>query len=105
MANAMRGEVDVLVDGRTVTLRLTLGAVAELEQALGADSLVGLVERVERGGLSAADVLKVLEAGFRGAGRGEDAPAVGDMAFDGGIAGAAQAATRLLAAGFTGEAS
>jgi hypothetical protein len=102
MANPYRGEVAVGVDGRAEVLRLSLGALVELEAALGADSLLGLVERVEAGRLSARDVLAVLAAGFRGAGRPEDAERVGEMSFDGGAVGAAQAAASLLVAAFTG---
>ena len=104
MANALRGEADVRADGRLVTLRLTLGALAELEQALGAGSLLEIAERVEQGRLSAADIRAVLAAGFRGAGLREEAEGVGDMAFEGGAAGAAAAAVRLLTAAFTGAA-
>ena len=103
MANPMRGEADIRVDGRVATLRLTLGALAELEAALGAGSLLDLVERVEQGRLSARDVAAVLAAGFRGAGRAEDAERVGEMSFEGGAAGAAEGAVRLLRAAFTGR--
>jgi hypothetical protein len=49
MANPHRGEVEVLVDGVPRTARLTLGALAELEEELGEGSLVALVERLEGG--------------------------------------------------------
>ncbi len=104
MANPYRGEVEVGVDGGVVTLRLTLGALVELEDSLCAASLLDLVERVEGGRLSARDVVAVLQAGFRGAGRYEDAERVPEMAFEGGAVGAARAAVRLLDAAFTGTA-
>jgi hypothetical protein len=103
MANPYRGEVAVGVDGDTAVLRLSLGALVELEAALGADSLLALAERVEAGRLSGRDVVAVLAAGFRGAGRPEDAERVADMAFEGGAVGAAGAAVRLLNAAFTGR--
>jgi hypothetical protein len=103
MANPYRGEVDVVVDGEAATLRLTLGALVELEAALGASSLLDLVERVESGRLGTADVLAVLAAAFRGAGRDSQAARVADLAFEGGAVGAASAAVRLLSAAFTGR--
>jgi hypothetical protein len=104
MANPYRGEVEVVADGRAATLRLTLGALVELEAALGASSLLDLVERVEGRALRSADVAAVLRAGFRGAGREAEAERVADMAFEGGAVGAASAAVRLLNAAFTGRA-
>ena len=47
MANPYAGEVALVIDGQRHVLKLTLGALAELESALGADSLVALVERFE----------------------------------------------------------
>lgn len=102
MANPLRGEVEARIDGRTVTLRLTLGALAELEAALATESLFDLAGRVESGRLRAGDILAVLAAGFRGAGMREQAEHVGDMAFEGGATGAALVAVRLLNAAFTG---
>lgn len=102
MANPYRGEVDVGIDGETHTLRLTLGALAELEAALAAEGLVDLAERFERGGVRARDVIAVLAAGFRGAGVQVSPTDVAQMSFDGGAAGAAGAAARLLSVAFTG---
>jgi hypothetical protein len=45
MANPWTGEVALTIDGERHVLKLTLGALAELEDSLGADSLVALVER------------------------------------------------------------
>ena len=49
MANPMRGEVEVVLDGTAHVARLTLGALAELEHDLGADSLMAIAERFEAG--------------------------------------------------------
>ncbi|MDO5630442.1 MAG: gene transfer agent family protein [Paracoccus sp. (in: a-proteobacteria)] len=94
MANPMAGEVDVVLNGEVLTARLTLGALAELEQDLKAESLLVLVERFEQGRFSARDVLAVLAAGLRGGGwRGR----VDDLlAAD--IGGGPLAAARLAAA-------
>lgn len=104
MVNPLRGEVELFVEGAATTLRLSLGALAELEAALGAESLVDLAERVEQGDLRASDVIAVLAAGFGGAGRKASREAVAAMAFDGGAAAAAAAAAALLRAAFLGGA-
>jgi hypothetical protein len=39
MANRHRGEIEAVLDGRPRTLCLTLGALAELEAAFGAQDL------------------------------------------------------------------
>ncbi len=49
-------------------MQLTLGALAELEAGMGADSLVALVERFEGGAFSTRDVLALIVAGLRGGG-------------------------------------
>lgn len=43
--NPHRGEVAVVLDGQHHRARLTLGALASLEAALGAGSLVEVIER------------------------------------------------------------
>ena len=68
MANPWAGEVDVIIDGESFRAKLTLGALAELEEALEAGSLLDLVERFEQGRLSTRDVLALLLAGLRGGG-------------------------------------
>ena len=47
---------------------LTLGALAELEAAFGADDLVALAERFGTGRLTARDLMRIIGAGLRGAG-------------------------------------
>lgn len=100
MANPQRGEVAAQIDGRTVTLRLTLGALAELETELGVGGLVALAERFETGKFSARDLMALLAAGIRGAGGCASAQDVGRMEVEGGAAGAARLGGRLLAAAF-----
>lgn len=80
--------------------RLTLGALAELEIALGASDLQAVVARMEAGRISAREVLAVLAAGLRGAGwRGQAADLVTARIEDGPI-GAARIAARLLSLAF-----
>lgn len=104
MGNPFAGEVIVRLDGVEHPAKLTLGALAELEAALGEDSLIALVERFEAGRYSSRDVLALLVAGLRGGGwRGQagDLTAVtfGDATGAGPIA-AARVAAQLLARAF-----
>lgn len=100
MGNPWRGEVELELDGQPHVARLTLGALAELETALGADSMVALVERFEAGRFSSRDVLAVLTAGLRGGGwkgSGEDLLVA---RIGGGPMGAARLAAQLLVRAF-----
>ena len=100
MANPWTGEVDLCIDGERRVMKLTLGALAELEAELGADTLVDLVTRFEGGQFSSADVLRLVVAGLRGGGwriRAEDLLSA-DIA--GGPVAAAQVAARLLVRAF-----
>lgn len=102
MANPHAGEVALTLDGERHVAKLTLGALAELEQTLGDDTLVALVERFETGEFSSRDVLHLIVAGLRGGGwRGN----VGDLLsveIEGGPMMAARAAGQLLARAFAG---
>jgi hypothetical protein len=73
MANRRRGEIAATIDGRSYTLCLTLGALAELESAFAVEDMAGLGKCLGSGSLSAADLAKLLGAGLRGGGH-----AVGD---------------------------
>jgi hypothetical protein len=103
MGNRYRGDTDLMVDGQAMPMRLTLGALAELEQAFCVDSLPALGERFVGGRLSAQDIIRILGAGLRGAGGGIGDIQVAGLAFDGGLNGAIRAAIALLDATF-GEA-
>jgi hypothetical protein len=102
MANRQRGEIEATLDGRTWTLCLTLGALAELEAALGAGDLMALAQRFEAGRLSSADAVKVIGAGLRGAGNDIDDAAVARMRAEGGAAGYVAIVAELLGATFGG---
>lgn len=104
MANRMRGEISAELDGRTWTLCLTLGALAELESALATGDLMGLARRFEAGVLSAADAIRVIGAGLRGAGNDISDDAVARMTTTGGAAGFVTIVADLLNATF-GEAA
>lgn len=95
MANPYRGEVELIVDGETRVLRLSLGALAELEAALGETSLVALVERFESGAFAAGDLVALLAAGL-----GWPKERLSNAVVEGGPMAAARAAARLLAVTF-----
>tara|TARA_R110002072_G_scaffold101153_1_gene222878 strand:- start:69 stop:359 length:291 start_codon:yes stop_codon:yes gene_type:complete len=71
MTNPHRGEVGLVIDGVERTLCLTLGALAEIETALGTSGFADLAERLKR--LSASDLVAVLAALLRGGGEGNAA--------------------------------
>lgn len=98
--NPHRGEVAVVLDGQQHRARLTLGALAGLEAALGAGSLVEVIERFEAGRFSSRDVMAVLVAGLRGGGwQGAD-PDLLTAEIKGGPVAAARAAAELIARAF-----
>jgi hypothetical protein len=102
-ANTRRGEVAATIDGQLKILCLTLGALAELEDAFAVDDLAGLGQRFSSGKLSARDLMRVLAAGLRGGGNAVSDSEVAAMRFDGGTAGCALIVGELLAATFGGE--
>lgn len=88
------------VNGQRQVMRLTLGALASLEAALEAGSLVALVERFESGGFSTRDVLVLLEAGLEGGGCELTSADLAQGEIEGGPMAAARAAAELLARAF-----
>jgi len=100
MGNPWTGEVTLVIDGQAQVLKLTLGALAGLEQALEAGSLVQLVERFEGGAFSTRDVLAVVVAGLQGGGCGLDRASLMQAEIAGGPMAAARAAAELLARAF-----
>ena len=100
MANPFAGEVALVIDGQRHVMKLTLGALAELEAGLDGDSLVGMVERFESGGFSSRDVLRLIVAGLRGGGWRGQASDLLSAEIEGGAMGAARAAAELLARAF-----
>ena len=100
MANPFAGEVVLHLDGQPQVAKLTLGALAELESALGADSLAALAERFEAGRFSSRDVLALIVAGLRGGGWQGSAADLRAVDIAGGPVAAARAAAELLARAF-----
>ncbi len=102
MPNLHRGEIAAVLGGETRTLVLTLGALAELESALGADDLVALSERFAGGRLKARDLIAVIGAGLRGAGASISDEEVARMTVEGSAAGYVRIAAALISATFEG---
>ena len=69
MANRRRGEIAAIIAGRSYTLCLTLGALAELETAFAVDDLTALGARFGSGQISAEDLIRLVGAGVRGGGQ------------------------------------
>lgn len=100
MANPWAGEVALVLDGQRHVAKLTLGALAELEAALEAGTLIELVERFEGGRFSSRDVLALVVAGLRGGGWQGTAADLRTVEIAGGPVAAARAAAELLARAF-----
>ncbi|AXT25727.1 gene transfer agent family protein [Ruegeria sp. AD91A] len=100
MANPWTGEVALTIDGEQRVLKLTLGALAELEQELNAGSLVELVQRFEGGAYSSADVLALIVAGLRGGGWNVARADLMHAEIEGGPMAAARTGAELLARAF-----
>lgn len=89
-----------MIDGRERVLCLTLGALAELEDAFAAEDIGALVARFGSGRLAARDLIRVIGAGLRGAGEAVSDAEVAGLRIDGGTAGAAAIVADLLGAAF-----
>jgi hypothetical protein len=93
MANPWTGEVAIWLDGQRHVAKLTLGALAELEEALKTETLLDLVQRFEERRFSTRDVL-------RGGGWQGQASDLLRVEIGGGPVEAARAAAELLARAF-----
>lgn len=100
MTNPYAGEVALVIDGQRHVMRLTLGALAELEATLARGSLVDLVARFEEGAFSTRDVLALIVAGLRGGGWRGTAADLLSAEIEGGPVAAARAAAEVLARAF-----
>jgi hypothetical protein len=101
MPNPRRGEVAIALGARRYTLCLTLGALAELEDAFSVADLPALAERFASGRLSSRDLLKLLAVALRGGGQALDDDEVARLPLEaGGVEALAIALGDLLAATF-----
>lgn len=105
MANPYTGEACLTLDGRTYTLKLTLGALAELESELAVGSLFELIERFEGQAFATSDLLALIVAGLRGGGWEGTQKDLLSMDIEGGAIEAARVAARLLALAFASPAT
>ena len=104
-ANRRRGEVSAVIDGEARILCLTLGALAELEQAFAVDNLADLAARFSSGRLSAADMIRILGAGLRGGGNLFTDEDVAEATVEDGVAGMARVVADLLRVAFGEDAA
>lgn len=102
MANRHRGEIEASLGGERRTLVLTLGALAELEDAFGGEDMLALTTRFETGRIGARDAIRVIGAGLRGAGADVSDDDVARMSAEGGAAGYIAIVADLLTATFSG---
>ena len=100
MANRHRGEIATELGGRTRTLVLTLGALAEIEDAFGGNDILAIAHRLQSGRISARDCRTILAAGLRGAGEDVTDEDVARMTVAGGATGYVRIVADLLAATF-----
>lgn len=100
MTNPWAGEVAIWLDGQRHLAKLTLGALAELEEVLEAGSLLDLVQRFEERRFSTRDVLALIVAGLRGGGWQGTPRDLMTVEIGGGPVEAARAAAELLARAF-----
>lgn len=100
MPNRRRGEVAVTIGGEAYVLCLTLGALAELEDALGVADLPAVAERFAAGRPSSRDLVAVLAAGLRGGGAELTDEAVAALPLTDGVEPVALAVADLLLATF-----
>jgi hypothetical protein len=100
MANRHRGDAPLALGGRTLSLRLTLGGLAELEDALGAGDLVGLSERLGQGRLATRDLIAILRIGLKGAGHRLDDAEIEALTLENGLEPILAAVAALFAGAF-----
>lgn len=98
--NPYAGQVALVLDGERHLLKLTLGALAELEASMVADSIVEMVDRFERGQFSARDVIALILAGLRGGGWTGNAGTLLQAQIEGGPVEATRVAALLLGRSF-----
>ncbi|WP_296641058.1 gene transfer agent family protein [Roseinatronobacter sp.] len=100
MVNPFAGEVELVLDGKPHNLRLTLGALAELEAGLDGETVLDLVTRLESGQIASRDVLAIIVAGLRGGGWTGNAADLMTVEIAGGMPACARAAALALARAF-----
>jgi len=100
MPNPYRGEIEAEIGGTRRRLVLTLGALAELEAAFGADDLAALAQRFGAGRMRANDLIRIIAAGLRGGGETVTDAEVARMSVPDGAATYVRIAVDLIEATF-----
>lgn len=100
MANSIRGEIESDLFGSPMTFCLTLGALAELESAIGPQALPQFIARIGKGEFTVHDVMLVLAAASRGGGCQLTHKEIAQMPLNGGFVKAYKLAADLLSACF-----
>ena len=94
--NRRRGEILINIDSNPRILCLTLGALAELEQAFNVNNLSELGAYFSNGKFGADDLVHIIGAGLRGGGNLYTDEDVRSLSIEGGAIGLAQIAADLL---------
>lgn len=95
MANALRGEVSLVLDGETVSLRPTFAAIMEIEDVLG--GVVPLAARAAKGDFGLKDVSVIIRATWNAADGGRRSlDDVGARVMAAGVVAVAPAVRELL---------
>lgn len=102
MANEKRGEVEAEIAGASLTFCLTLGALGELEAALGGEDIFMLAQRLAEEGPKARELTLLLSAALA-AGSGMDMEAARGAVARLEMREAARLAARLLRVTFAGR--
>lgn len=103
MPNKIRGEVEATLSGKTYTLCLTLGALAELESAFECETLIEVIERFQSGNVKAQDLITVIAAGLKGAGHEIKEQDVAMMQIEGGVKASVSLVSELFNSAFNFE--
>jgi hypothetical protein len=103
MPNRRRGEIGVELAGERYTLCLTLGALAELEDAFGVEDLQALGMRFAEGRLSGRDLTKLLGVALRGGGHDIGDAEVAALPLERGLEPVVEALTQCLLVTFGGS--
>ena len=103
MTNPYQGEVTLQMNGKIYTMRLTLGALAELEDRFATQGLLALIERFEKGLFTSEELSLLVYVGLKGAGWNGAFEDVKTAQFEGGISGLVQTVSQLLSLAFLGK--
>lgn len=85
MTNKYRGEIEAEINGQSYKLCLTLGALAELETAIGCNDLIEVIERFQSGKVRASEMIAILNAGLKAAGNDPENIDISNVIIDKGI--------------------